>query len=525
VGNGLFGLEISPHAQLFIKEGRALTLGIPFAPIISVATNQEDFKEVSIVDYENGLVYRHQCFNGFRIKYVYYAHRNHPSVFVQEITIKNHLNQIVDLNLILPRTIGDSNAVSKQMIKLQHGSKMVDYEVITGTISSSINGKIHIYAVCFRSISRTLTINKRGNTILNFLTTINYSKAIAKDQLGVQKDLVEKSAIEAMRKILEENLVDDNRPGDSLYEFRQRHTSVWRNLWQTGFFISKSKAEHALNGDKINSTIYHVLSHGRAYEYEDSITPTRKNQILHDLTYSEGCFDSYHTLQAENLWKEMASIEEANKIVQMWILTLEKQGCHNLIKAGASGIIQSMVLSFGGFRFSNQHLEFNIHPKYLHRDFSFRRLNYGNLTHVNITVKVREDNKAQIEVSLDRSDRSYYACDAGCLDLPILLSEKSRVFPVKLTEPLTPILYITSDKNHMEDLRHAIHVKEIFEAPAHENHVIFLHKHGSGIGMLPTFFWIAICAIVVIFHVFLCKLIVKEYCDPPELKRYRYSKP
>jgi len=36
-------------------------------------------------------------------------------------------------------------------------------------------------------------------------------------------------------------------------------------------------------------------------------------------------------------------------------------------------------------------------------------------------------------------------------------------FPVKLTDPLTPILYITSDKQHMEDLKHAIHVKEIVE--------------------------------------------------------------
>lgn len=244
------------------------------------------------------------------------------------------------------------------------------------------------------------------------------------------------------------------------------------------------------------------------------------------MTYSEGCYDSYHTLQAENLWREMNTIDEANKVVQMWMLTLEKQGCHNLIRAGASGVIQSMVLSFGGFRFSNQHLEFNIHPKYLHRDFSFRRLNYGNMTHVNVTVKVREDNKAQIEVSLDRSDRNYYACDAGCLDPPVQLTQTSRVFPVKLTEPLTSVLYITSDKQHMEDLRHAIHVKEIIVAPPHEHHVIFLHKHGSNLGGLPTFFWIAICAIIVIFHVFLCKLIVKEYCDPPEIKhKYRYSKP
>lgn len=37
------------------------------------------------------------------------------------------------------------------------------------------------------------------------------------------------------------------------------------------------------------------------------------------------------------------------------------------------------------------------------------------------------------------------------------------MFPVKLTEPLTAILYITQDREHIEELRHAIHVKEVAE--------------------------------------------------------------
>lgn len=37
------------------------------------------------------------------------------------------------------------------------------------------------------------------------------------------------------------------------------------------------------------------------------------------------------------------------------------------------------------------------------------------------------------------------------------------MFPVKLTDPVTGILYLTYDKQHMEDLKHAIHVKEILE--------------------------------------------------------------
>jgi hypothetical protein len=39
--------------------------------------------------------------------------------------------------------------------------------------------------------------------------------------------------------------------------------------------------------------------------------------------------------------------------------------------------------------------------------------------------------------------RDYYACDAGCLDPPVQLGPTPVQFPVKLTEPLTAILYIT----------------------------------------------------------------------------------
>ncbi len=37
------------------------------------------------------------------------------------------------------------------------------------------------------------------------------------------------------------------------------------------------------------------------------------------------------------------------------------------------------------------------------------------------------------------------------------------MFPVKLTKPFTAILYITSDKQHMEELRHTLHVNEVAE--------------------------------------------------------------
>ena len=48
-------------------------------------------------------------------------------------------------------------------------------------------------------------------------------------------------------------------------------------------------------------------------------------------------------------------------------------------------------------------------------------MNFGNATHVTIRVAVDDNNKANLFVSLDRSDRTYFGCDAGCLDAPVKL--------------------------------------------------------------------------------------------------------
>lgn len=91
----------------------------------------------------------------------------------------------------------------------------------------------------------------------------------------------------------------------------------------------------------------------------------------------------------------------------------------------------------------------------------FRRISYGNVTHLNISVTVGEDNRAVLKVALDKSDSVYFGCDAGCLNPPVSLSQLYASIPVKLTKPLTAILYVTSDYQHMQDLRNALHVHAI----------------------------------------------------------------
>lgn len=81
----------------------------------------------------------------------------------------------------------------------------------------------------------------------------------------------------------------------------------------------------------------------------------------------------YHIFRdAPKLWNDVFTIDNINEVVEAWLVTLEKQGCHSLMAGGPSAVQQAFVLSLGGLRFSHQHLEFNIDPSYLHRDFFFR---------------------------------------------------------------------------------------------------------------------------------------------------------
>lgn len=518
VGNGLLGLALEHDSHLNIKYGRTLSLPLKYHPLYVI--EDHEIKEFTLADYKNGIIKRFQCSNtGLQVSYQYYAHRTIPSLFVQEIYINNPSTENKKLHLKSPK-IQDWPTAVQQVVKLHQGIDTKEYEVVTGMITIPDSEMVIAASVVSRKLPSSIVVEARDGVDLLILTTVQYSKPIKKLEYARYKDIVEKQALDEMEKVI--GLTTDK---PAIKKLEENHSRVWQGLWFTGFYISDSKVEGIINGDRINATIYAILSQVRSYEHEEHIKPKTKQEILKNLTYSEGCYGGHSTLNAFNLWKPLNTLANINNVASVWLLTLEKQGCHNLLKAGASGVNQAMILSFGALRFSNQHLEYNIHPSKLHRDFLFRRVNYGNMTHVNISIIVQEDNKAAIFVALDRSDKSYYACDGGCLDSPVQLGPYMKYFPVKLTDPLTSILYITADKLHMEDLRHAIHVQEVIEAPPHEHHVIALHKHGHRWGGLNPLFWISIIVLIVVFHLFLCRIIMNEFCDSGVGYRRLYNKP
>ena len=420
---------------------------------------------------------------------------------------------------------GSSNTKTQRMLVSNKEQK--DYTLVLAQMEvwpSSRVSLVRAVAVAYSQLIDTVEVDSHNQKTILIQTFVNYTTNTPSTHIAAKVPELKISVRDTAKKVMEL----------SSTALEREHIEMWNNLWSSGFGISHSKAPNTLNGDSINATIYYLLSQRYTFPFDTDLMSFNDfgqtvSQSKSLLLSPDRCYTGHSTLHAPNLWSKLNSLSEVNRIASLWLLTLEKQGCHHLISSGAQGVMQAMILSMASLQFTNNHLEFNTPPNELHRNYYIRRVIYGNETLINITVALADNNKAQIFVALDKNNahKQFYACDAGCLDAPVRyfdthslpnsdclsfsLSYIPREFPVKQTDPLTAILYITPDEQHIKELKHTIHVKEIAEAPAHEHETIVLHKYGHSLAGLPTMFWISIVVLIVIFHIFLAKLIYNEY--------------
>lgn len=453
IGNGYFGMSVSANSEINIKSRRTLSVPVPYKPLVQLTLVGEGEEEFGMVtDYVKGSVTSVQCMSEVgsfedpvTVTSNVMAHRTVPGVLLQDVRVHNPTSQSKQISLERLGIAQWETAKSYSRV-IEHGEGGVKYTVVTGLVEAS--GKKVAVAIAARKLSSSLEVKSRMTQSFLLLTGVAYSQPSS-----------EKEA-ESLREAMEREAVQNVAAAGALswQKLQESHAEVWKNLWTSGFGISKSMAEDAINGDRINATMYYVLSQSPTPLHSGQTSKGKRSELQGFLSYTEGCYSGIRTLQATNLWTPLTSLTRVDTVVSYWLLNLEKNGCHNLIRAGADGVMQAMVLSLPGLKFSNHHLELNVHPRELHRDLSVRRLNYGNETHINISVNVMDDNRAALFVSLDKMNRDYYACDAGCMDPPVRLGPTVQQFPVKLTDPVTAILYITADHEHMNDLKHVIHV-------------------------------------------------------------------
>lgn len=497
--NGYFGLNVEDRRQpsLYLAHDGSISLPVPIDLQVDVVP-QFGFSDESITTVlaiHKGTITKVAAYSVVGecvfVSSNFYAHRTIPELLVQEIKIDNPTlsSLVVNLKNVL---------MEDTLVPMLKDTENFQIKSTKVTMQNSID---HYRLNIGRDkISSQLTANPSSQQSLTVTTYLKLSEMFKSEKAS---DEYIAKAGDVMLKLR----VDKNH----VFE---EHLRAWRELWQRGFSISHSKAPNTLNSDTINATLYFLLcntldpSLQRGFDKE---AIDRSKSLLYN---SGQCFNFHNTLlYPSRLWPDLKTTKDVLDVSYRWKLTLDKRGCSSLVKSGVHGFQQAVMLSLGGLKFTKQHLEFGVDPRELHRDYHFAGLNYGPNVHLDIWILVGEDNKPKMFLQANNtSGRKLYACDAACLDEAQEVGSTRIEVPVKLTDPLTPILYVTDDQKHVQELRHSIHVKEIVEAPPHEHHVMAMHKHGHRLGGLPAIFWVALVLLLVSFHLFLFKLIYNEYC-------------
>ena len=111
--------------------------------------------------------------------------------------------------------------------------------------------------------------------------------------------------------------------------------------------------------------------------------------------------------------------------------------------------------------------------------------------------------------SLPTSFDLIFVCGAGCSEIIQLQPDTKIKIPIYITDPITPILYASKNKQHLAELSNTLHVRNIVN---HADHLE--NKRKSSINQrkrVGATLWVSIIAVIVLFHVFLIRLIITEY--------------
>ncbi|CAF0867941.1 unnamed protein product [Didymodactylos carnosus] len=516
-GNGYIGLSLSLQSRLQLMYDRTF-VSTAYSPLVQITSDTWHESSANVLQMRTGLVRRISCFkhDGTKsayVKHLLYAHRTKPSLLIQEVEISNPSDYTLDLDF---KQIDEtkSSTTTKQLDQqdISFTSDVSSSNDLFTLTTSQISVRPHnnnfvIMVTLSQKLRTTQAHIKPGSDDKFTLYLITKFSSLLSDNL-MANDTYVRQYTQTLQKQAKEDMISALQ--SSIFKLRKEHIDAWNSIWHSGFSISRSLAPQATNGDIINRTLYYILCSTPAPLYDLRLNETKREELKQNLYQTDRCYDEHSTLAGKKLWLNRGDDLAVSQLNSLWRLTLGKKGCTKLLQSGADGILQAMLLSVGGLRFRNHHLEMYLDPKDLHRDMLFYRINFGKNLQLNITLQVELDNRAVIYASVDKDDSNSYACDAGCLDAPAKLSTTPVRFPVKMTQPPTAILYVTEDFEHISQLKDTIHVREVEIAPPHGHDILALHRHGHKLGGLPLTFWISLIILILIFHLFLLKIVLNE---------------
>eukprot|EP00062_Callorhinchus_milii_P012785 gi/632960175/ref/XP_007896045.1/ PREDICTED: uncharacterized protein KIAA2013 homolog isoform X2 [Callorhinchus milii] len=496
ISNQLWVASISPTGSSKVY----LTDYVPLQALKPL--NLRSASRALLVHFQEGLVQSVQCVQTgashssrdcVTLREDIIVHRSRPHVILQRIHVSNPSDRgtIFELTDIVPA------AGSKFSSSLEkHGDQ--EFLLVSGRVLTE-KKNIILVVVATKKIASKLQVTMKSEFTEHALSVVYTSEPIDGTKLEDTFSKLREAAKTEMGEVL-------RMGAEELY---QEHQQAWGDLIISGVEMRKITDSHTPSSVTVNRTLFYVLATSPAPLLDMRVGAEEREKLESNLNYADHCFSGHATMHAENLWPDhIADVPHLLLLSNLWRLTLQKRGCKSLVTAGAHGMVQGMVMSFGGLQFTENHLQFQADPSVLHNSYSLRGIHY-NKDLISLAVLLDEEEKPFLHVSVKPQDDpvKLYGCEAGCMNDPVELTSevKGHVFPVMVTRPITPLLYISTDLTHLQDLRHTLHLKAIL---AHEEHMAEQYPG------LPFLFWFSVASLITLFHLFLFKLIYNEYCGP-----------
>ncbi|KAG5282520.1 hypothetical protein AALO_G00056950 [Alosa alosa] len=477
--------DFAPNVRLQLagkrQEARALMLWFRKGSVLSVRCIQPGSSQSSS---------SRECVT---VREEYIAHRSRPNAYLHRI----HINNPTDRALTLEVT-----SESPGFRSVPEALEDREFQVFSGRVPTEKSSAMVMMVVAMKKLGSHLQVGAKSDYTENVVSVVHTSEPVepakADEVLAKLKEAARKEMLETLEavRVSVDHLVED-------------HQQAWMDLFISGVEMRKITDAHTPSSHTVNTTLYYILSTSTAPLLDRKVSAEEREHLETNLNYADHCFSGHATMHAENLWPgRVSSVAQILQLLTLWNLTLQKRGCKVLVSAGVHGMIQGMVLSFGGLQFTENHLQFQADPEVLHNSYALRGIHYHKDL-INLAVLLDAEGKPFLHLSVKPQERpvKLYACEAGCMNEPVELTSelKGHTFPVLVTQPITALLYISTDLTHLQDLRHTLHVKTIM---AHEDHMA---KQYPG---LPFLFWFSVASLITLFHLFLFKLIYNEYCGP-----------
>ncbi|KAM4872267.1 uncharacterized protein KIAA2013 homolog isoform 2-T2 [Thomomys bottae] len=402
------------------------------------------------------------------------AHRGRPHVYVQRIQLNNPTERVAALQTVGPTDGPGPKAFTSTL------EKAGDHQFLlySGRSTPLPSGMVHLVVVAAKKLVNLLQVAPKTQLDETVLWVVHVSgpispqvlKSKAAKELRALQDLARKEMLELLE-----------MPSSQLL---QDHQHLWAQLFSPGVEMKKITDAHTPSGLTVNLTLYYMLSCSPAPLLSPTLSHRERDQMESTLNYEDHCFSGHATMHAENLWpSQLSSAQQILQLSDLWKLTLQKRGCKGLVK-------------------------FQADPDVLHNSYALHGIRYKN-DHIDLAVLLDAEGKPYLHVSVESRGQpsKIYACEAGCLHDPVELTSApgGHTFSVMVTQPITPLLYLSTDLMHLQDLRHTLHLKAIL---AHDEHMA---QQDPG---LPFLFWFSVASLITLFHLFLFKLIYNEYCGP-----------